>query len=108
MFKTTFFVTSFPVGGYNANASTIEVTVNSVVYTSTGTYNNNDTVTINLPTGTDMTLTITAPNAEYWNQSISGGSLPKANFSATLTNVTITEGSENNLGTVNLVRQQQP
>ena len=97
-----------PVDGYNAKAGTIKVTVNGVVYTSTGTYNNNDTVTINLPTGTDMTLTITAPNAEYWDHDMSGGGYPKADFSATMSNVTITEGSENNLGTVNLVKQLQP
>ena len=97
-----------PVGGYNAKAGTIKVTVNDVVYTSTGTYRNNDTVTINLPTMTDMTLTITAPNAEYWDQDMSGGGYPKADFSATMSNVTITEGSENNLGTVNLVKQLQP
>ena len=102
-----------PRNGYTVNASTIKVTIGNVVYTATptdpnATYNNGDTVTIDLPVGSNMTLTITAPDTEYWDDTTSipyGGSYPKATFSGTLTGVTITEGSENNLGTVNLVKQ---
>ena len=96
---------------YDANASPIEVTIGSYKYTATGTYHAGSNVSISLPVGTNMTLTITAPDTEYWDDTTSipyGGSYPKATFSATLTNVTITEGSENNLGTVNLVKQLQP
>ena len=95
-------------GRYNANASTIKVTVNSVDYASTGSFQNGSTVEIDLPVGTGMTLTITAPNTEYWDDFTNvpeGGSYPKADFSATITR-DISAGSENNLGMVNLVRQK--
>ena len=89
---------------YNANASTIKVTIGSEEYTATGTYHHSSNVSINLPVGTNMTLTITVPDTEYWYE---GDDVHQTgNFSATRTNVTIESGLTNDLGTVNLVRQQ--
>ena len=99
------------IGGatkYKANASTIKVKIGFQEYTATGTYHANSPVNIDLPVGSGMTLTITSPDTEYWDYSAptpEEGNFPIGTFSATLTNVTITKNGENNLGTVNLVRQ---
>ncbi|MBR4379838.1 MAG: hypothetical protein IKP48_01090 [Bacteroidaceae bacterium] len=87
---------------YNANASTIKVTIGSEEYTATGTYHHSSNVSISLPVGTGMTLTITAPDTEYWYE---GDGHQTGDFSATLTNVTLYKGLTNDLGEVNLVKQ---
>ena len=96
-------VTAVPV--YNVN-STLKVTVNGKNYTTTSTYRDGETVTIDLSAVNGATVTVSTPNGTPYDsdQYTSTTPQPTATFSCTIENVTIT--GETNLGTVNLIRQQ--
>ena len=91
---------------YYANTNTFEVTIGGIVYVSSGTYQHGYQVDIDLPSVTNMTLTITTPDTEYWmpGEMDQSGNHPKATFSTTLPNMTIKKDVKNNFGEVNLVR----
>ncbi|MBR4728670.1 MAG: hypothetical protein IK075_00255, partial [Prevotella sp.] len=95
---------------YNVSASQIRVSVGGKTYYAEGSsFTNGQTITVNLPAGSDLTLTVTSPSTSYQqvNSELSGfpSTTYTHDFVGTLTNVTITPGGTNNLGTVNLVRQ---
>ena len=93
-----------PIEAYSATASKIRVTVGGWTYNVTGSFQNNKTVTIELPETTNATITITSPNTEYYEEEVVpyGAEMSTATFSATLTGIDITEGA--NLGTLELVK----
>ncbi len=99
------FTVNFQTSGVPLKTSKIDITCNGKTYTalSTDEVNTNiptgSEVKVDLPIGTNLSLTFTA-ECTVFNGTASAGT-----YSCTLTGVTITEGSENNLGTVNLVKQ---
>lgn len=101
------FTVNFQTNGNLVKIKTDKITINceGKNYTALSTdevntyIRNESVVKADLPVGANLSLTFTAECITL------NGSTPAGTYSATLTNVRITEGSENNLGIVNFVKQ---